>query len=82
MKPRISESEFLERKHKVQGFMEDQGLDLVVMYADDRYVYGQAFARWMVDYQPQFEAAFVLVPRKGEIAIVTGAESVKCLCHL
>ena len=40
MKPRISESEFLERKHKVQGFMEDQGLDLVVMYADDRYVYG------------------------------------------
>ena len=81
MKPRISESEFLERKHKVQGFMEDQGLDLVVMYADDRYVYGQAFARWMVDYQPQFEAAFVLVPRKGEIAIVTGAESVEfALC--
>ena len=23
MKPRISESEYLERKHKVQGFMED-----------------------------------------------------------
>ena len=51
------------------------------MYADDRYVYGQAFARWMVDYQPQFESALVLVPAKGDAVIVTGAESVEfALC--
>lgn len=81
MKPKINENEFQDRKCKVQKFMKEQALDLVIMYADDRYVYGQAFARWMADYQPQFEAAFVLVPKRGEVTIVTGAESVEfALC--
>lgn len=81
MKPKISDTEFSVRLEKVQSYMEEHHLDLVLLYADDRYVYGQAFARWMVDYQPQFEAALVLVPAKGEPAIVTGAESVEFALH-
>lgn len=81
MRPKISDSEFALRLNKVQNFMEEHSLDLVVMYADDRYVYGQAYARWMLDYQPQFEAALILVPLKGEAAIVTGAESVEFALH-
>ena len=77
MRPKISEREFEERRRKVQDFMAERDLDLLLLYADDRYVYGQAHARWMIDYQPQFEAAMVLVPAKGETALVTGAESVE-----
>lgn len=77
MRPKISDREFASRLCRVQNFMEEHYLDLVMMYADDRYVYGQAYARWMLDYQPQFEAALILVPVKGEPAIVTGAESVE-----
>lgn len=81
MRPKISDTEFSARLKKVQDFMGGHDLDLVLMYADDRYVYGQAFARWMVDYQPQFESALVLVPAKGDAVIVTGAESVEfALC--
>ena len=81
MRPKISDTEFSARLKRVQDFMGEHDLDLVLMYADDRYVYGQAFARWIVDYQPQFESALVLVPAKGEAAIVTGAESVEfALC--
>lgn len=76
MKPKISIKEFDDRCCKVQAFMEEKKLDLLLMYADDRYVYGQAHARWMIDYQPQFESALVLVPARGETAVVTGAESV------
>ena len=81
MRPKISEREFEERRRKVQDFMAERNLDLLLLYADDRYVYGQAYARWMIDYQPQFEAALVLVPAKGEIALVTGAESVEFALH-
>ena len=77
MRPKISEREFEERRRKVQDFMAGKDLDLLLLYADDRYVYGQAHARWMIDYQPQFEAALVLVPAKGETALLTGAESVE-----
>ena len=77
MRPVIREQEFADRWKKVQALMEEQKVDLVAAYADDRYVYGQAYSRWLVDYEPQFEAAFVLVPAVGEPCIITGAESVE-----
>lgn len=81
MKPKISKEEFGQRRKQVQEFMEENKLDLLLLYADDRYVYGQAYARWMADYEPQFEAALVLVPARGETALVTGAESVEFALH-
>lgn len=55
--------------------MAEKGIDLIAAYSDDRLVVGQAHARWLVNYQPQFEPVFVLVPAEGEIIAATGAES-------
>ena len=76
MRPTIRQEEFLARGQKVQNLMEEKGLDLIIAYADDRFVYGQAYARWLLNYQPAFEPAFVMVPAKGDAVIATGAESV------
>ena len=77
MRPRINEKEFEIRQKKVQDMMAQKGLDLVLAYADDRFVYGQAYARWLVNYQPAFESAFVMVPAEGNVAVATGAESLE-----
>lgn len=76
MKPTIQKEEFIARQQKVQNLMSEKDLDLVIAYADDRFVYGQAYARWLLNYQPAFEPAFVMIPAKGEAVIATGAESV------
>lgn len=76
MRPVIPREEYDIRLEKVQNMMAELGLDLVAAYADDRFVFGQAYSRWLVDYQPKFEPALVLVPAKGEIAIATGGESI------
>lgn len=77
MRPVIRKDEFEKRQNKVREWMKGKGLDLVIFYADDRLVYGQAYARWLLDYQPEFEPAFVLIPAVGPAAVVTGAESVE-----
>ena len=76
MRPTIRQEEFLARGQKVQNLMEEKGLHLIIAYADDRFVYGQAYARWLLNYQPAFEPAFVMGPAKGDAVIATGAESV------
>ena len=76
MRPTIKQEEFAVRGQKVQKLMEKKGLDLVIAYADDRFVYGQAYARWLLNYQPAFEPAFIMVPAKGDAVVATGAESV------
>ena len=81
MKPIIKEADFKRRKKQVQNLMADHNLDLIVAYADDRFVYGQAYARWLVNYQPQFEPALVLVPATGDTVIATGAESVEFILN-
>ena len=76
MRPTIHQEEFAVRGQKVQNLMAEKGLDLVIAYADDRFVYGQAYARWLLNYQPAFEPAFIMVPAKGDAVVATGAESV------
>ena len=76
MRPTIKQEEFAARGQRVQKLMEEKGLDLVIAYADDRFVYGQAYARWLLNYQPAFEPAFIMVPAKGDSVVATGAESV------
>lgn len=76
MRPTIKPEEFVLRGQKVQNLMREKGLDLIIAYADDRFVYGQAYARWLLNYQPAFEPAFIMIPAKGDVVIATGAESV------
>ncbi len=75
MKPRISKEAFAERKMKIQNLLCERGIDLLIAYSDDRFTYGQAYARWICDYLPQFESALLLVPVQGTTIIATGAES-------
>ncbi len=76
MRPVIAHEEFESRIKQVQNMMTEQGLDLVAAYADDRFVFGQAYTRWLVNYQPKFEPALLLIPAEGEVAIATGGESI------
>lgn len=75
MKPKIGEQEFAQRQERLQTLMQQQGIDLVIAYSDDRFVYGQAYTRWLFDYRPAFEPACALIPAHGQGVIITGAES-------
>lgn len=73
--PTIPEAEFQQRQVRVQEMMKQAGVDLLIAYADDRAVFGQAHARWLLDYHPHFEPACMLIPAEGEVVMLTGAES-------
>jgi len=75
MRPTIPKEEFGIRQKKLQELMRQHGIDMIAAYADDRYVYGQAYTRWLCNYQPQFEPACALLPAKGDMLMITGAES-------
>ncbi len=74
-KPTISRETFVNRRNSIQTLLCSKEMDLLIAYADDRFTYGQAYARWICDYVPQFESALILVPAKGTTIIATGAES-------
>ncbi len=73
--PRIPAEEYPQRWCKVQALMEEQRLDLLIAYADDRATYGAAHARWLADFPVHFEPAFVLLRREGAPILVCGPES-------
>jgi len=55
--------------------MEQQGLDLVLAYADDRATFGPAHARWLADFPVHFEPVCILIPRQGDPVMLCGPES-------
>jgi len=55
--------------------MAEQELDALVIYGDDRAVFGPANTRWLVDYAPHFESVCLVVPAKGVPQAATGAEA-------
>jgi Xaa-Pro dipeptidase len=73
-KPIIPTEEFAERLKKVQQAMAEEGLDVVVVYGDDRAAFGQQNTRWMIDYAPHFEAVCLAIPAEGTPQAATGAE--------
>jgi Xaa-Pro aminopeptidase len=74
-RPTIPAAEYPRRWRRVQALMEEQGLDLLVAYADDRAVFGPAHARWLADFPVHFEPACILMPRQGEPVVLCGPES-------
>ena len=75
--PTIPASEYPIRWQAVQAFMAQQGLDVLIAYADDRAVFGPAHARWLVNLPVHFEPVMVLVPRSGPPVLLCGPESVE-----
>lgn len=73
--PVIPKEEFIERQHQIQNVLKANHLDLFIAYADDRAVFGPAYARWLFNYAPHFEPCCILIPAEGEAVIVTGPES-------
>jgi Xaa-Pro aminopeptidase len=75
VKPSIPASEYLERWERVQAMMEEQALDLIVAYADDRATFGPAHARWLANFPVHFEPVCILMFRDGKPVLLTGPES-------
>jgi len=75
LRPTIPTAEFAERIARVQAAMAEQELDALVIYGDDRAVFGPANTRWLVDYAPHFESVCLVVPAKGVPQAATGAEA-------
>lgn len=74
-RPTVPVTEYPERWFRVQSMMDEQGLDIVVAYADDRAVFGPAHARWLANLPVHFEPACILVPRHGGPIVACGPES-------
>lgn len=74
-KPTIPTSEYPERWTKVQRIMDEQGLDILVAYADDRATFGPAHARWLANFPVHFEPVCILMPRQGDPVMLVGPES-------
>ena len=55
--------------------MKEQGLDLIVAYADDRATFGPAHARWLANFAVHFEPVCILLFRDGRPVLLTGPES-------
>ncbi len=75
LKPTIPRAEYPERWARVQAMMEQQGLDLLVAYADDRAVFGPAHARWLANFPVHFEPVCILLSRRSEPILLCGPES-------
>lgn len=74
-KPRIPRAEYPQRWRAVQLLMTQQGLDLLIAYADDRATYGAAHARWLADFPVHFESVCVLLRQEGLPILLCGPES-------
>src|SRR5512139_1689724 len=74
-KPIIPSAEYPERWKKVQGMMDEEGLDFLIAYADDRATYGPAHARWLANFPVHFEPVCILMFQQGNPIMLTGPES-------
>lgn len=75
MKPMIQDQEYVLRRERIQRMMCQNQLDLIVTYSNDCFTHGQAHARWICNYIPQFEPCIIIIPSQGDMVLVTGAES-------
>lgn len=74
-RPTIPPAEYPGRWQQVQQMMAEQGLDIVIAYADDRATFGPAHARWLANFPVHFEPTCILMPRHGKPAMLVGPES-------
>ena len=75
MMPRIPREEYPQRWQKMQKILEDQQLDLILCYADDRATYGTAYGRYFADMPVHFENVLVLFARDRDPILLVGPET-------
>lgn len=73
--PRIPAEEYRERWNKVQAVLADEKLDIILLYADDRFTYGAAYARYFGNLPVAFEPVLVLFTPGNDPALLVGPET-------
>lgn len=73
--PVIPREEYPQRWQKMQKILEDQQLDLILCYADDRATYGTAYGRYFADMPVHFENVLVLFARDRDPILLVGPET-------
>lgn len=73
--PVIPEEEYRDRWETVQELMDQQGLDLILAYADDRATFGPAHARWLANFPVHFEPVCIVMPKRHDPVLLCGPES-------
>lgn len=68
----ISDQEFAERIQRTQAAVVEAGLDAILVFSSESE---PAMVRYYSDYWPSFETTAVLIPAKGEPALLIGPES-------
>ena len=74
--PRIPASEYPQRWAKVQKVLEEEKLDLLLVYADDRHTYGTAYARYYGNLPVAFEPVLVLFAPGRDPVLLVGPETI------
>ena len=73
--PAIPASAYPKRWEMVQSLMEREGIDLLLVYADDHATFGPAYARWLANFIVHFEPVCMLFTRKAVPVMLVGPES-------
>ncbi len=68
----LPDSEFQKRWQKTQLLVREKGLDVLIVHSNEADF---ANVRYLSDYWPIFETAGVIVPARGEPALIIGPES-------
>ena len=71
-RPRIPDSEFVQRAKNVQALMKEQGIDALLAFGNEAE---PQFARYLCDYWPSFETCGVLLAQQGDPVLLIGPES-------
>ena len=73
--PVIPREEYPLRWQRVQQVLEEQKLDMILAYADDRATYGAAYGRYFADLPAHFENLLILFARGKEPVLLVGPET-------
>lgn len=73
--PVIPREEYPQRWLKVQTILEEQNLDMILAYADDRATYGTAYGRYFADMPVHFENMLIMFARGKEPVLLVGPET-------
>lgn len=76
MMPRIPREEYPQRWERARKVLKDQNLDLILAYSDDRFTYGNAYARYFGDLQTVFEDTLVMLLPDRDPVLLVGPETI------
>lgn len=73
--PVIPAAEYRERWNKVQKILIDRNLDMILLYADDRFTYGNAYGRYFANVPTAFEPVLILFTQGKDPVLLVGPET-------